>query len=231
MATDIDPRILAKRTHLAQLRRQSAQMGLPPDDEIEHLTTPQLTGMPPEPVRMTAGLPELRGSPAQIKWAVTIRENALKLRWGPEVAAMLVSITDATWWIANKSIVNTMKFKEPAPQQMDGSAPTPPSTAGRTPAAGVSTPAATPLADAFAANAQRAQTTRAANERFTEAEQWAESVCHNPMLAKAAILAVLSKLYKDGEIKERMRRASRVALAQAENAIDKDVDAINRMLA
>lgn len=214
MANDIDPKILATRTHLAQLRRQSAQMGMPPDDEIEMLTTPQLTGMPPEPVRVTEGLPTLRGSEAQIKWALTIRANTLKLSWPVETAAMLASIVDATWWIANKTIVTTMKFKAPSPQQMTGSVPTAAASTGRpqTPGASSLAPASTP------------------SSRLNDAAAFAESVSRHPLTAEATILALLAKLYKS-PMKDELLKKAREKRKQANFEITRDVDAIDRLLA
>lgn len=162
-------------------------------------------------------LPALRGSPAQIKWALTIRGNTLEKAWPSETRQMLRSIVDSTWWIANRTIVNTLKFKPPTPQQMT---PT-------------YTPAPTPnLAGALAGNAERARERKADEARLNEAAKFAASVSKDPKLAEAAILAVLSKLYRDSKLKEDMRRASRAAMAAAdhENADERDIDAINRML-
>ena len=159
-------------------------------------------------------LPELRGSPAQIKWALTIRQNTLKLEWPPATRTLLWSIVDSTWWIANKAIVTTLKFKPPVSSQLSV------------------TTASPNLAAAFAGNAERARERKADEARFNEAEKFAESVSKDPKLAKAAILAVLSKLYRDSKLKEDMRRASRAAMEQAdlEHADERDIDAINRML-
>lgn len=173
---------------------------------------------PMDVVPANGELPELRGSPAQIKWALTIRANTLELEWPFETRQMLRSIVDSTWWIANKSVVNTMKFKNPSMMQMVPVVRT------------TSRPISDSVGKALASNAERSRERRADEQRFTDAEQWAESVSQNPKLAKSAILAVLSRLYKDGALKESMRRASRAALAEATGAVDKDVDAINRML-
>lgn len=62
----------------------------------------------------------LEGTPKQVSWAEGIRMQALLLKWQDAVLSKLARIKDATWWIANKGILDTCKFKEPLPQQMTG---------------------------------------------------------------------------------------------------------------
>lgn len=162
-------------------------------------------------------LPPLTGSPAQIKWAVTIRQNTLALVWPEDTRKLLRNIVDSTWWIANKAIVNTFKFKPPGNHQLASNTPVPQQP---------------DLAAAFAGNAERSREQRADEERLTDAERFAESVSRKPALAKATVLAIMSRLYKDGNLKTKMRKASRAALAKADitDADAKDLDAIERML-
>lgn len=178
---------------------------------------------------------ELRGSDAQIKWATSIRRSALALNWPAGVREKLITIFDSSWWIANKTIASTMKFKEPSPAQVTGCPrSTSESTAGddelpeeeeRT----RSTPAAPVMIPPRSAEAQRLHDLEDYEERVSDAEKWAESVSHTPKLAEAAILAVLSRLYKD-PMKTRLRGVAERKMAQAEQAIEKDKDAIRRML-
>ncbi len=161
----------------------------------------------------------LKGSGRQVDWAGNIRR-------------------DASWWIANKAMVTTMKFKEPSPAQMAGC------SVGRStsaePAAGDgelpeeeertrSTPAAPVMIPPRTEAAQKLHDLQDFEDRVSDAEKWAESVSHTPKLAEAAILAVLSRLYKD-PMKTRLRGLAERKMAQAEAAIEKDKDAIRRML-
>lgn len=179
-----------------------------------------------EPAVDTSQLPPLRGSPAQIKWALTIRENTLKLEWPEATRWLLRTIVDSTWWIANKSVVTTLKFKPPTPPQID-------TRYGVTPAAPVGLGQRQPnLAGALAGNAERSRERMADTARVNEAAKFAASVSKDPKAAEAAILAVLSKLYRDGRLKDEMRTASRAALAVVDhdNMDERDIDAIERML-
>ena len=49
-------------------------------------------------------------------------------------------------------------------------------------------------------------------------------------LAKAAILATLSKLYKEPEIKAALKEEARYLVSMGEDDVAKDVDAIKRMM-
>lgn len=207
----IDPKIIA------QMRSASTQddgsEGAVFDDEPSAPTPlAQPSAVQGEP---TTGmpLPPLRGSPAQNKWATTIRANTLALDWPSQTYALLRSVDDSTWWIANKAIVNTLKFKPPAPHQCAGGHPPQPRQAE--------------LDDDVVAQQSRME--RDAAARLSDAERWAKSVSQHPKLAEAAILAVLSRLYK-GEMQARLRRLAREALEGAEHAVNKDTDAINRMI-
>lgn len=190
---------------------------LPEDDGVteEYLDgmTP-LTGAPP--VEQRSGLPTLVGTPKQVKWALTIREDALKLAWPPETEAKLKSIVDSTWWIANKTIVNSMKFKEPSPQQLAGAASP---TTGRPPQPGYSpAPAATP-----------SRTPQ--QKRLDDAILWAESVSHqNPALIQAAILSCLRFAYPKGAMRDQITAKARELLAQGNMEVNRDTSAIQLML-
>jgi len=209
----IDPKILA--------RMRSA----PPEDDgsegAVYADEPELNKPEaPLPADKHPGCAALVGTWKQKKWATDLRNGALALAWPPETMALLKSITDATWWIANKAVVHSMKFKAPSPQQTNGS---------------VAVPASAFMArygdvalDVDVVERQN-RLARDVAARVSDAERWAASVSQNPKLAEAAILAVLSRLY-EGTMKTRLRNASRAALDQSENAVAKDTDAINRML-
>lgn len=159
-------------------------------------------------------LPALTGTPKQVKWATTIRAEALALEWPPQVAATLRSINDSTWWIANKTIPTTMKFKEPAPHQLVGG---PPQPQGRSTQPELTPqPSPTPAANL--------------NKRLDDALHWAESVSRHPTLAHAAILAALAGRYS-GEMKSRMKAKAQEILAQGDLEVNRDIDAIRLMLA
>lgn len=56
-------------------------------------------------------LPELWGSPKQIKWATTIRQDMLpvwKVSMKPDDYAIVASARDSSWWIANKDCYGYM---------------------------------------------------------------------------------------------------------------------------
>lgn len=184
----IDPKILARM-----------QRELPSAEYIDAMTP--LTGAPP-----VAHLPALTGSEKQVKWATTIRAEALALVWPAEVAAKLRSIVDSTWWIANKAITVSMKFKEPSPHQLVGGPPPPPK--GRTQPELPTTPAATV---------------------FDSCTGFAASVSRTPKQAEATILALLAKLYKP-PVREQLQAAARRVKADAEFEVGRDLDAINKLL-
>lgn len=167
----------------------------------------------------------LRGSPKQIKWATTIRDEALALSWPPEVEAKLKQVADSTWWIANKTITTTMKFKEPALTQMAG-APMTNSTA---------TGSALQQPD-LGHQTSHAPVAPSTNSRMVEAAAFAASVSQMPEYAEAAILAVFYRLYKEPVMKASLRAAGLAALEKARCAAPmvianpKDVDAIKRLL-
>ena len=216
----IDPKILA--------RMRSA----PPEDDgsegAVYADEPELNKPEaPLPADKHSGCAPLTGAWKQRKWAIDLRNGALSLAWPPETMALLKSITDATWWIANKAVVHSMKFKPPSPQQTNlgvGIGPRFESTL-----AGVVTAAT--AAGALDADVVERQNRLAldAQARVLDAERWAKSVSHNPKLAEAAILAVLSRLY-EGTMKTRLRIAAQEALDAAGETVAKDTDAINRML-
>lgn len=212
----IDPKILA--------RMQAVQDGVPSAEYIDAMTP--LSGAPlqeaPLPPDRHEGCATLTGAWKQKKWAIDLRNVTLDLKWPAVVVDRLKRVTDSTWWIANRNIVKDMKYKEPMLSQMHtGSGPR------QLPQREME---ALKSMSSMIQRDEQTRERRADDERFTDAEKWAESVSHNPHLAKAAILAVLSRLYKDGNLKTRMRNASRTALAKAEAADAKDIDAIERML-
>jgi hypothetical protein len=201
----VDPKILAqmKRT------RPPEDDGVPTEEYLDGMTP--LTGAPP--VEQRSGLPTLVGTPKQVKWALTIREDTLKLAWPTETEAKLKSIVDSTWWIANKTIVNSMKFKEPSPQQLAGAASP---TTGRPPQ-----PGSSPAPAASTSPHQR---------RLNDAILWAESVSRHPTLAQAAILSCLRFAYPKGAMRDQITAKAREILSQANMEVNRDTSAIQLML-
>lgn len=191
-------------------------------------------------------LPALTGSPKQIKWATTIREKTVALQWPDDLAVKLRSIVDATWWIANKTIITTMKFKEPVPHQIVGGHPLPASTGrSKQPELGPQTsksPAAqpwkrdfNPVLDALNAGkitpkpAAAAQLPAQGMAVFDSCVGFATSVSRNPKQAEATIIALLAKLYKP-PIRDALQDWGRHLKAEAEFETGRDLDAINRLL-
>lgn len=181
-----------------------------------------LTGAPLAQRGQSLGLPDLTGTPKQIKWALTIREDALSLAWPPETQVVLKSIVDSTWWIANKAIVHTMKFKAPSPHQMAGGPPPPPPASGRTqPGPPPAQPHAPPAPAATSSPHQK---------RLDDAILWAESVSRHPTLAQAAILSCLRFAYPKGAMRNQITAKAREILAQANMEVNRDTSAIQLML-
>lgn len=197
----IDPKILARMK--------------PPQDDGQDLD--DLPGMPaPVPQRgRSLGLPDLTGTPKQVKWALTIRENALALDWPPSINQKLWSIVDSSWWIANKAIVSTMKFKEPSPNQLVGPE-----------AALFAVVNSKEAHEAFMALEDKME---ANQTRLNDAAAWAASVSRHPKLAEAAILAVLSRLYK-GDMRHDLQAKAHQIIREANFEIGRDLDAITKML-
>ena len=164
-----------------------------------------------EPIKRTLGpeLPELKGTPKQIKWATSIRVEALSACWSVEADALLRSVVDSTWWIANRTDLNVGKYKQPLPHQLLGGQP---------------------QADLPAAGEPAYQQPVA--RRISDAEQWASSVSCKPLLAEASIIAVLSRLYTEPGMRNALRARAQHILdtAPITHADDKDVDAIQRIL-
>jgi hypothetical protein len=154
---------------------------------------------------------DLTGTDKQVKWAAYIRDEALALTWPPEVEAKLRKINDSTWWIANKTIATTMKFKEPAPHQLVGGPPPPPKGRETQPEL-----------------APQTSPTLAADV-FTSCIGFAASVSRNPKQAEATILALLAKLYKP-PMRDKLQAESRRIKVEAEFEVGRDLDAINKLL-
>src|SRR5512143_495069 len=189
----IDPKILAR------MQRE-------PVPSVEYLDgmTP-LTGAPP-----VEHLPVLEGSLKQVKWATTIRQEALKLSWPEAQLVLLKLIKDSTWWIANKTITTTMKFKQPAPEQL----------------------ATSPLASGRSTQPELVPQTSPtpAATVFDSCTGFAASVSRTPKQAEATILALLAKLYKP-PVRQQLLDAARNVKAEAEFEVGRDLDAINKLLA
>lgn len=66
-----------------------------------------------------ATLPELRGSPEQVKWARSIRTRALTGgEWTWQRLSLLVCTVDATWWLANRTQLEFSSVKLPDVRQL-----------------------------------------------------------------------------------------------------------------
>lgn len=208
----VDPKILA------QMRRVNAP---PEDDGSEGAVLedePELNGMPapekPLPKDEHPGCAALAGTWKQRKWAIDLRNKTLTLKWPAEVVAKLKSITDSTWWIANKAIVTSMKFKEPAANQVQGGVPS---------AAYID--AMTPLSGAPPVERRTPH-----QKRLDDALLWAASVSRHPTLAQAAILSCLRFAYPKGAMRDQITAKARELLAQANMEVNRDTDAIQLML-
>jgi hypothetical protein len=202
----IDPKILARMKNEEKYLPQDD--GVPSAEYIDGMTP--LTGAPlvqrekPLPKDTHHGCAVLTGSWKQRKWAIDLRNDALDLVWPIAVVTKLKSINDATWWIANSSIARTMKFKEPSPEQINGSV-------GRT------------------SQPEPKTTSAATPSRLIEAADFAASVSRHPLQAEAAILALLAKLYKPPMSYDLKAKATAV-MRQANFEIQRDMDAIERLL-
>lgn len=201
----VDPKILA------QMRRVNA----PPEDDGSEgaVLEDEPEFNEPDPRELEGKLmPTLRGSPKQVKWALTIRFNAVRLQWPADIRAMLLSIDDASWWIANKDIVTTMKFKAPSAHQIVGGTPPP---------KGRPQPGSSPAPAASVSPHQK---------RLDDALLWAASVSRHPTLAQAAILSCLRFAYPKGAMRDQITAKARELLAQANMEVNRDTDAIQLML-
>lgn len=205
----IDPKILAR---IKTPPEDDGSEGAVFDDE------PELKGMPvaekPLPEDRHPGCATLTGTWKQRKWAIDLRNVALGLKWPDDVYTMLRRITDSTWWIANRSIVTTMKFKKPAANQIEGDVPS-----------ALYMDAMTPLS-----GAPPVERRTPSQKRLDDAMLWAESVSRHPTLAQAAILSCLRLAYPKGEMRNRITAKARELLAQANMEVNRDTDAIQLML-
>ena len=194
----INPRILARM-------QENGQSDLGMTGEAEE----------PLPADRHPNCAVLVGSWKQRKWGIDLRNDALDLKWPDNVNKKLRSISDATWWIANKAIVTSMKFKEPSPEQMRGGVPTAnTASSGRLQQPGRSTSLATPAAP---------------SARVSDAAEFAASVSRHPKKAEAAILALLSRLYK-GPMKETLQGKAMTVVIEAQFEDGRDLDAIKKLL-
>lgn len=162
---------------------------------------------------MTSALPPLRGSPAQIKWASTIRDNALSVLAGGPEYDLLYSIDDATWWLANRAPGNESllggAYAPPAPHQVVGGPPLPPRAARK--------PVAMPPQP----------------DELHDAIKFAVSVSRNPKLAELAVIAALSRLYRGNEaacFKNYVEHCLNGLRDQVITELDRDLDGIRRIL-
>lgn len=76
-------------------------------------------------------LPALNGSDKQVHWARNIRRSVLRQRWPWPPLSLLICITDASWWIANKGMAAGRAGKCPVQLQLLGAVWPPGSDAGR----------------------------------------------------------------------------------------------------
>ncbi len=173
------------------------------------------------------GLPALTGSEKQIKWATTIREAALALALSDDVRMKFSRIVDSTWWIANKGFMNTMKFKEPAPHQLVGGAPD--ETTQR-----VQRLLGEPVEsqrewNSMSPSEHRDAPRASTPERANDCADFAASVSKHPKKAEAAVLALLSRLYK-GQMKEILSAKAMTAVIEAQFEDGRDLEAIKKLL-
>ncbi len=177
------------------------------------------TGEKPLPLDEHEGCAVLAGSWAQRKWAIDLRNRALDLKWADETAALLKSVTDATWWIANKSITASMKFKQPKPEQTRQC-----QICGEREGQHSHEGEVDPEAAKISPNELRPTA-----ERMNDAVEFAASVSRHPLTAEAAILALLAKLYKP-PMRDNLRTLARAKCKQATFETQRDLDAIEKLL-
>lgn len=203
-----------------KIRRMLARM-MPLDDGSEGaVDESEFNGMPevepPLPKDEHPSCATLTGTWKQRKWAIDIRNKALALKWPTDVYNLLRCVADSTWWIANKGIVTSMKYKIPAPEQIEGPSAefvaSLSASVGR-PAVAHKSPAAVPQ-----------------QKRLDDALLWAESVSRHPTLAQAAILSCLRFAYPKGAMRDQITAKARDLLAQANMEVSRDTDAIQLML-
>ena len=199
-------------------------------------------------------LPPLRGTPKQVKWATTIRDNTFMDRdsYGMVVLETAEKVDDATWWIANNTSSHKLVTvpKDPAPHQLVGGPPPPPK--GRAPSAEY-IDAMTPLntmprlathTGEYTGVKQR-ELPRAgedgdendATREPHDAELFAESASHNPAVARVAITGLMAKAYLRSSQKEVGQALLHRARCQFDGlreqliaAIDKDLAGLERIL-
>ena len=164
-------------------------------------------------------LPALRGSPKQVAWAEKIRNSALTHQaFSKEAYDLIERVVDATWFIANMVAGNKLvaTFKEPLPHQLVDGPPPPERLATHT---GEYT-GAPQVSDKTAIS-------------VATAKGFAKSVSLNPVLAEIAVVALLSRLYKN-DVAAQLREVALDLLEdfQQESAekTRKDVDGIERIL-
>ena len=164
---------------------------------------------------VTGNLPLLRGTPAQVGWANTIRFQTLGQPRTPDELMKLSQINDAAWWIGNRDKDHdrndqlTARYKEPAPYQLVGGPPPP----GQTP-------------DLFPKR-------QSPENEPHDAELFAQSACQIPALGELAVLATFSRLYKGEEARLFRSRVELRLEGLRERLIaelDKDIDGIRRIL-
>lgn len=152
----------------------------------------------------------LVGTPKQVAWAELIRFDILGSECPPDVVETLLKVQDSSWWIANRNLLKNGQFKEPAPYQLVGCAPEEGDASVKRP----------PVDCSPAPESQA---------RGNDAAAWAASVSRHPKMAEAAILAVLSRLYKD-DMRSVLKAKAKQVLKEADFEVTRDIDAINRML-
>lgn len=151
-------------------------------------------------------LPEIVGSPAQVKWAVSIRQVALEdgawegeqhEGWNGIQLDVLRRVVDATWWIANRSSFKLHTFKNPSPQQFVSSV-------------------------------------EVEVEPHGDAKAFAESASKNPLIAQLAILSLMARLYRKGPVYDGLRKRAMELYDTAEQRVNeslvRDLDGIARIL-
>lgn len=164
-------------------------------------------------------LPALRGSEKQIRYAQSLRATALALTWPRPVAAKLSRIVDASWWIGNRFDLPKMKFKEPVQSQMASPDQI---------VSGESGFDDVPYDPKYDPRIHPAEM-NPPEKRLGDAGAFAASASGSPRLAEAAIIAVLSRLYKD-EMRDGLRQRAKQLVDQFEADTARDIAAIRKMI-
>ena len=146
----------------------------------------------------------MEGSDAQIRWAESLRDKLLD-EWESdlphEVVDAVCTITDATWWIANKDAeAGEIKWPRAWAEKQQRLAPigrNGPAPAYRPPPPIAPPPAPSPRSSAPKPEAPR----QVRQESVDNFEQFARTMCKSPELAYLALMAMAVRQNNDPKVR------------------------------